>query len=79
LRDLELIEQHEMVTVQRTRAGRHQRAAGAWSWFVSKPGDMLGCWLGSCEPAGKIIKAHREGRVSLYQPRYAGEPELVIE
>jgi hypothetical protein len=43
--------------IRRTHAGRHQRACGAWSWFLwPKEGDAGFPSVGSSEPAGKIAK-----------------------
>jgi hypothetical protein len=43
--------------VHRTRAGRHQRAAGAFAWFVSP--DPAGCEIGSRWPVTDLVRCDR--------------------
>lgn len=51
--------------VRRTRSGRHQRACGAWSWFLHNPerfsGGHLGLALnvGSQERVKDLLKAKK--------------------
>lgn len=68
-------------TVRRTRAGRWQRSAGAWSWWLE---DSTGREvLAGFEPAGRLIEAHRRGeRIVLYRdPRLVPPvtPTLILE
>lgn len=55
----------EGVTVQPVRrvyAGRHQRAQGAWSWWVTT-GHVD---IGAQQPLADVLKAYRDGRLSIY-------------
>lgn len=47
------------VTLQRTRAGRHQRACGAWSWRLYGTCDGIPWELGGYEPIRELIKRKR--------------------
>jgi hypothetical protein len=45
--------------IRRTRAGRHQRSAGAWSWFLWHVNDVEGALfpsVGSQWPASRIAR-----------------------
>ena len=62
--DIGLVRQLPLLPVRvwRTRAGRHQRSAGAWSWILmSADGQEL---FGSADSARDILSAHGEGRVT---------------
>lgn len=65
--------------IKRTRAGRHQRSAGAWSWFLWHPWDSglagQASQFGSQWPAGKCAKA----KTSIYVHPVHGTIELVVE
>lgn len=64
--------------IHRTRAGRWQRSAGAWSWWVEGPdGETVAA---SREPATAVLSAHRVGRVHKVEP-YPGEAarELIVD
>jgi hypothetical protein len=54
------------VELVRTRAGRAQRAAGAWSWAAYVPGGRE-LRLGSQAPITELLRAHRL-TVSQYSP-----------
>ena len=46
----------EQITICRTRAGRHQKSVGAWSWYlVDGEGGDLG--IGSAWPATDIVRS----------------------
>ena len=47
----------EGLTLRRTKAGRHQRSAGAWSWFFDAPNDPHVSEIGSQWSATEILKA----------------------
>lgn len=48
----------EGARVERTRAGRHQRSAGAWSWYLlDADGSELN--IASQWPVGELVKAAR--------------------
>ena len=65
------------MTIHRTRAGRHGKAAGAWSWSALGPqSEEL---AGSAYPAGEVIRAHREGRVTVLRSDWPGGHELIVE
>ena len=56
----------EASPVRREYAGHHQRSAGAWSWSV-----RIGVHdIGSQWPLAEVLKAHREGRISIYEDRF---------
>lgn len=70
-----LREEHDLdleddLSMFRTRAGRHQRAAGAWAWFVldSKNREVLA----SQYPISELVKAPK---LTVYRDyRYFGAP-----
>ena len=75
LADLGIINQDDAIHIQRTHAGRHQRADGAWSWWAErKPGEEV---AGSPHTCGEIIKAHRRGKVVVAATMTS--PELYVE
>lgn len=69
-------------TILRTRAGRCQRAGGAWSWMLSSPNPLLAAYaatLGSQWPAHEVIHAHCERRVTLHYDDFIGDGSLIVE
>ena len=44
----------ERAEIRRTRAGRHQRAAGAWSWWIHDP-EYIGRTTGGYETVGQLL------------------------
>jgi hypothetical protein len=42
-------------TFRRVRPGRHQRAAGAWSWTIKRRDSVF--WIGSTYPVKVIVEA----------------------
>jgi hypothetical protein len=78
--DLGKIDKNTLIRIRRTRAGRHQMAAGSWSWWAEQYIEGSG-WMDICgayEPAGEIIKAHRKGYVEP-SSNSSGDLELDIE
>lgn len=47
--------------IRRIRAGRHQRSAGAWSWFLWSPSAPLAFDVGSKWPATECVRMGVEG------------------
>jgi hypothetical protein len=64
------------VTIHRTRAGHHQRSAGAWSWWLSAADgrEIVGCH----DPASMAIAAHQDGALSILEAAL-GAPSLDVE
>lgn len=44
----------DAATICRTYAGRHQRAAGSWTWYVDDPQTLV--QIGGYEPLGDLLK-----------------------
>lgn len=63
--------------IHRTYAGRHQRSAGAWSWFLVDQNGME--VVGSCFTATEIVREHRKGNVKGYRPDWGGVFELDVD
>jgi hypothetical protein len=62
------------IAIRRVRAGRHQRSAGAWSWYaVDHRGLEI---IGSTWSVRELVAA--SDRVSLYQHPHTHSLELVI-
>lgn len=67
----------EIAAVRRTRAGRHQRAAGAWSWLaVDKEGAEV---VGSQWSIAEVVLAHHCNQVVTYRADWDLVPEFVVE
>jgi hypothetical protein len=64
------------LSIRRIRAGRHQRAAGAWSWCLFSP-TVSGLDVGSQYPAGKVA-ATLPRNTSLYLASW-GSTSIFIE
>jgi len=61
--------------IRRTYAGRHQKAAGGWVFYlVDDNGREI---FGSCDRASEFLKAYKENRLS-YLNMY-GSSELIVE
>jgi hypothetical protein len=62
--------------ILRTRAGRHQRSAAAWSWFAVEPESFREI-VGSQWTVGELCAS--PARVVLYVDQRTLEHELILE
>ena len=63
-------------SIRRTRAGRHQRSAGAWSWWLDS--SDIGNPPGSAYPVSEVVSAAKDGRVVLYTNEFTGSTEILV-
>lgn len=62
--------------IMRTRAGKWQKAAGAFLWFML---DEKGCAYGSCEKATTVLKAKKITLVGTYGLEHHREYEILAD